>query len=375
MRILIIQPGIGPYRIDFFNLLANCCALKIVYFFEDATGQTFPEPLSLKLKNCEVERVDGGVNLRSYYPIRPRLNKVIKDFNPDIVVGYEFNTLALHLLMLRKILRSQWSLLIWTSDNISTSSSCKFPRSFFRYFISKMTDGMLLYSQEVKDYYVRHLIPVSKSFVLPNIQAAKNIRSRVDESLRVAIEYQQRHNLAGKKIFLFVGRLVPVKNLSRFIQSWHDATSELADVRFIFVGSGPLESEIKAFASRENEDRIILAGSCYDQELWAWYRLADCLVLPSIFEPFGAVVNEALAAGVPCLVSEKAGSSCLINSPEQGELIDPYSIEDMRDKVRSICQRMEPHDHSELPASLMPWDLDVYVDGFIKFCNKIIGRF
>ena len=48
MRILFFQPGIGPYRLDFFNELALKCELKIVYFFDEATEQKFPEPLAGK---------------------------------------------------------------------------------------------------------------------------------------------------------------------------------------------------------------------------------------------------------------------------------------------------------------------------------------
>lgn len=370
MKILIIQPGIGPYRIDFFNQLAKCCELKIIYFFEKATDQVFPVPLSSKLRNCQVERVDGGFNLRTHYPVRPRLNKVIKKFKPDIIVGYEFNTLAMHLIMLKKIFRAKWKLLIWTSDNIEIAEKCKFPRSLFRFITAKMSDGMLLYSEKVKEYYVKHLVSESKTMLLPNIQSTDSIRRKVKDSRSVAKEFQNIYNLTDKKLFLFVGRLHPIKNLSRLIGAWKGIAAEFDKARLIIVGSGPLENEFKQQIYELNlNDSIIMTGACYDRKLWAWFYLADCFILPSVFEPFGAVVNEALAAGIRCLVSNRAGSRVLIKSDKQGYLIDPDSIEDIQNKIKIMYSSCSRTNKNNPPESLMPWKLEPFVDNFMEFCK------
>lgn len=368
MRILIIQSGIGPYRIDFFNSLAERCELKIVYFFENATGQVFPESLANKL-NCEVEKIGGGFNLCTNYPVRPRLNSVIKKFRPDVVVGYEFNTLAMHLIMLKKIFRARWKLFLWTSDNLDIAKNCRLLRKFFRYISTKMSDGMLLYSDEVKDYYVKHLVPNSKTLVLPNIQSDESIRHKVANSRSVAEELREKYDLAHKKIFLFVGRLHPIKNLPKLIEAWKDISAEFEDIKLIIVGSGALANELKQQISElKLDDQIIMVGACYNQNLWAWYYLANCLILPSIFETFGAVVNEALATGIPCIVSRKAGSKVLIKSNKQGYLINPDSVEDIQDKIRKLY--LSHINKNNLSESLMPWRLELFVENFVEFCKS-----
>ena len=144
MRILFFQPGIGAYRIDFFNELAKKSTLKVAYFFDESSEQKFPEPLASKLVGCEVEKITGGFNIRKYYPIRPRLGKMIKEFHPDIVVGYEFNTLMLHLALLRRFKRVHWKLFLWTSDNLELAQNCKWIRRCFRRIGTHFSDGMLV---------------------------------------------------------------------------------------------------------------------------------------------------------------------------------------------------------------------------------------
>ena len=65
---------------------------------------------------------------------------------------------------------------------------------------------------------------------------------------------------------------------------------------------------------------------------YAWFQLADLLVLPSIQEPFGAVVNEALMSGCRVLVSDCAGASMLINE-DNGSVFSTESQQNFREKL------------------------------------------
>jgi len=66
--------------------------------------------------------------------------------------------------------------------------------------------------------------------------------------------------------------------------------------------------------------------------LYAWYNLASVFILASYKEPFGAVTNEALIAGCRVVVSERAGSSCLV-SITNGEIINPMDVKGMSEAI------------------------------------------
>jgi glycosyltransferase involved in cell wall biosynthesis len=74
------------------------------------------------------------------------------------------------------------------------------------------------------------------------------------------------------------------------------------------VGSGPLESELRALQEAGRIRRLHWAGFVNQGDLPHYYSAADILVLPSVIEMWGLVVNEAFACGTPCIVSDAVGS-------------------------------------------------------------------
>jgi glycosyltransferase involved in cell wall biosynthesis len=103
-------------------------------------------------------------------------------------------------------------------------------------------------------------------------------------------------------VVLFVGRIVVEKGLPELI----GAIEELRDphLKLVVYGTGPLEGRLRAAAKRSP---IHLAGSAGKETLATAYASADVFVLPSRFEPWGLVVNEAMASGLACVVSDAVG--------------------------------------------------------------------
>ena len=369
MRILFIQPGIGTYRIDFFNELAKRCILKVIYFYDDSSGQRFPEPLASKLVGCEVEKVVGGFDLRGYYPVRPHLGKVISNFKPDVVVGYEYNTLMLHLVLLHLSARKKWKLFLWTSDNIEIATECKLFRRVFRWIGVQLSDGVLLYSSIVKDYY-SVLFPSKNFLILPNIQSEEKIREKVYSAKNEAIDLSVKYDLSRKKVFLYVGRFHPVKNIPMLLESWKKA--ELNDSVLVLIGDGPENKTINRLVQDlKIKENTILTGSQYENSLWAWFLIGNVLILPSTFETYGAVINEALACGIPCIVSRHVGANVLI-SDHNGIVFKEDTHQCLSEALRKIGKTLKTSNDFTLDESLMPQRLDQFVDSFCSFlaCNK-----
>lgn len=366
MRILFIQPGIGTYRIDFFNELAKRCDLKVVYFYDDSSGQRFPEPMASKLVGCEVEKIGGGFDLRGYYPIRPHLGRVISAFKPDIVVGYEYNTLMLHLVLLHLSAKNKWKLFLWTSDNIEIAAKCIFLRRVFRWIGVHLSDGILLYSSVVLDYYSKHF-PSKRFLILPNIQSEEKIREKVYSAKSEAIDLSAQYDLSQKKVFLYVGRFHPVKNIPMLLESWKKA--EFKDSVLVLIGDGPENKTInKLVCDLKIDGSIILTGAQYGNRLWAWFLLGKTLVLPSISEPYGAVINEALACGIPCVASQHVGANVLI-SDHNGIVFKEDTPQCLSEALRKIEKKIKTSSDFTLDESLMPQRLDQFVNSFLHFSS------
>jgi len=108
---------------------------------------------------------------------------------------------------------------------------------------------------------------------------------------------QLRAQHAGRKIVLFVGRLIYYKGADVLVRAMANVDADL-----VMIGSGPLEAELREIAVAGGiHSRITWLGPQSDEELAAWYHAADVFALPSVArsEAFGLVQIEAHAAGTP----------------------------------------------------------------------------
>ena len=142
------------------------------------------------------------------------------------------------------------------------------------------------------------------------------------------------------KYFLYVGRLIAVKNLLTLLRAYHLYRSlDIGMVHdLVLVGSGPLYGELRSLVKTLGLKGVHFAGARQIEELPTFYAFASCLVLPSTSEPWGLVVNEAMAAGIPVVVSQKCGSAPdLVVPGRTGYVFDPLSVEDLATQLGRIA--------------------------------------
>jgi 1,2-diacylglycerol 3-alpha-glucosyltransferase len=108
--------------------------------------------------------------------------------------------------------------------------------------------------------------------------------------------------------FLYVGRLAPEKNLEGLLRAFRQYVDAGGTWPLVLVGSGPLERRLKSTAeSLGLISSVHFTGFRNGPDLFPYYAFAGCFVLPSTREPWGLVVNEAMASGLPVLVSSVCG--------------------------------------------------------------------
>jgi len=147
------------------------------------------------------------------------------------------------------------------------------------------------------------------------------------------------------RYFLCVARFVPKKNLRRLIEGYADYARRAGDDAWSLVlsGSGPLESELRgAAAAAGRAARVHFPGFTQYPGLPALYGLAGAFVLPSSSDQWGLVVNEAMAAGLPVLVSARCGCAPdLVREGENGFTFDPTDVDGLARRLAQLAE-MEP---------------------------------
>ena len=165
-------------------------------------------------------------------------------------------------------------------------------------------DAHLFVGQANRDYLCHYGVPESRLFFSPHF--VENHRfAAVDAG--AATELRQSWGAAPEDtVFLFAGKLIAIKRVEDFIAAVGLAARRQPKIRGVIVGSGPLENELRGVATREAAP-VAFAGFMNQTGMPAAYAAADCLVLPSSGESWGLVVNEAMAAGRPAIVSDRVG--------------------------------------------------------------------
>ncbi|MDP3597004.1 MAG: glycosyltransferase family 4 protein, partial [Nitrospirota bacterium] len=143
------------------------------------------------------------------------------------------------------------------------------------------------------------------------------------DSLRRKLNLPERY-------FLFVGRFAPEKNVLRLLEAYarYRQTAGLQAWGLVLVGGGLQEPMLRERAQELRD--VVFAGYQQADAVSAYYGLASCLVLPSVSETWGLVVNEAMAAGLPVLVSHRCGCVPeLVRAGVNGYVCDPFDIDGM----------------------------------------------
>ncbi|RYG32795.1 glycosyltransferase family 1 protein [bacterium] len=147
--------------------------------------------------------------------------------------------------------------------------------------------------------------PSDKVDIVYNGVNRKKFEFEWTEEERVA----QRAKLAlpHEKIVMYVGRFVREKGIQVLLASINSILAQQPDSKFVIVGGGNRERFERFVEWAGLSDRVIFTGFMANRALHQLYRVADVAVFPSLYEPFGIVALEAMAAGVPVVASDAGG--------------------------------------------------------------------
>lgn len=109
------------------------------------------------------------------------------------------------------------------------------------------------------------------------------------------------------RYFVYVGRFSPEKNLHMLLRAYEKASCEKYGWGLLMVGAGPQENDLRAYTAEHFLSHVVFSGFIQQDKLPLYYLVSDVFVLPSLSEPWGLVTDEALALGLPVIVSERCG--------------------------------------------------------------------
>ncbi|MCB0467311.1 MAG: glycosyltransferase [Aequorivita sp.] len=363
--ILIFHPALAPYRVDFFNALYRTFNAHFYFNLANVSDQKFDQDDLKSKSEFSPNYLQKGFEFKGK-SFRTGAISAIKKHKPDIVLCSEYSPLTCLVFGYVKLFRKNIRFYTISDDSIANSIERKGVRKLLRNIISKNSNGVLFTSETVCNWHKENVSKKINTLELPIIHKDEVLRTRYFESLSEANANIEKYNLTEKKVILFVGRLVEVKNLPFLLECFSKVENK--DCKLVLVGDGALRKELETLSEKLNiSGKVIFTGRKEGRALNNWYTFSQIFVFPSTYERYGAVVNEALLGGCYTLCSDAAGASSLIDG-KNGQLFDPRNEMDFTEKLQAAIYDSEPLDSeiTKLRENKMPFSFDDKIGSLIK---------
>jgi len=260
---------------------------------------------------------------------------------------------------------------------MSESKFDDFPRKFWREMVKRLFfmpyQGCLVAGTRAEDY-ARFLGARPDRIVRGyDTMSVKRMQARSDDSPPVEMSFGERH-------FTIVARLVEKKNHKLALQAYRAYAAQAANPRrLVICGSGVLEEELKAqVKSLSLESLVTFTGLIQTTEVSRILSSTLALILPSTEEQFGQVVLEAIAMGLPVLVSEACGARDeLVRTGVNGFVFEPDNSEGLAwfmlklASDQDLWSRMADATKRFLPLC----DVERFADGVGRLISGKLDRF
>ena len=139
-----------------------------------------------------------------------------------------------------------------------------------------------------------------------------------------------------RRIVLYVGRLAVMKGVDTFLRAAARVAPFTPDALFVVAGEGPEYPRLVELAARLGVgDRVMFLGKVTDEEREVLLSGASVFVLPSVVEPFGIAALEAMAAGVPTIVSKTSGIAEISSSTFR---VDFWDVEEFASRIAELLE-------------------------------------
>lgn len=362
----------APYRTLQFEKISELEGIDIELFYTHA----LKENRKWEIKNTTKfnEKNLKGIKISNRYGyINLGLFKIIK--NKDIILlgGYEQPTYILMSLLCRLYKRPYIIIFDGISTNKIGIDDNSIKNKIKKMVISK-SSAIFANGMVGKEYFKQNF-NISKDNVYNQYLTVDT--KLIDYLYKDKVHYRniirEKYCIEPqKKVLIYSGRLVEIKNIEVVIEAI-SLLPRKSDLVFLITGGGELKERLLNIAYEKNVKIIVTDFIDNQEELFKHYFGGDALILPSIDEVWGLVVNEAMAAELPVLVSKICGCSLdLVVNDKNGYTFNPYNVNDISDKINKLFFEK---DHTSMgiysKELINEWNFDNSANEFQKMIDKL----
>jgi len=355
-RLVILTEIIAPYRIPVFNALAARAEVDphVIFLADTDPGlrqwQVYRDEIRFSHQVLKSDRYRVG---RYNLLLNRGASAALRTRNPEIILGGGYNYPAMWQAQ-RWARRHGIPFLLWSESNTLDAR-----RNFWgveaakRRFI-QACQGYVVPGVSAAAYLQTFGVAHERIFIAPNAVDVTRFsngaqQARLDPGLRQRLGLPQRY-------LLYVGRFVRAKGVFDLLTAYATLPESIRrDVGLVLAGDGEEFAELRRRSREIHTGVVVFPGFLQRDELPAFYAFAEALVFPTHSDPWGLVVNEAMACGRPVIVSKVAGCVAdLVREGENGYVVgarDPQALSRVMEHLLNTPALQSQMGHRSLQIS------------------------
>jgi glycosyltransferase involved in cell wall biosynthesis len=317
-RLVIITEIIAPYRIPVFNALAqhHGIDLHVIFLSENDPTQrqwlVYKDEIRFSYQVLPSWRQRSG---RHSLLLNRGAEAALQRAAPDFIIcgGYNYAASWRSMFWAR---RNHVPFGLWAESTTRDFRGGHALTEFLKTRFLRRCDAFVVPGKSSAEYLRNYGVQESMIFTAPNAVDTRFFAQRAEAIRKNANAHRKALGLPAR-FFLFAGRLVPEKGVFDLLHAYGALMPEVRnETGLVFAGDGAARSALVRCAATISPGSIHFAGFAQRENLATCYALADALVFPTQSDPWGLVVNEAMACGLPVISSDAAG--CVADLVENG---------------------------------------------------------
>jgi glycosyltransferase involved in cell wall biosynthesis len=364
-RLAVVTEIISPYRIPVFNSIGERLGNRFKAFFMGVTTSCRLWEVPFSRMHFDYEVLTGWAlfgKRREGFPHfwNPGITRALHRFRPSLIVlgGYHHFTSYAVGWYAKK---SRTKLYLWCESNLNDHRSRSFLIEHIKKAFIRSCDGYVVPGRASLTYLKSYGVDQSAIILAPNA---------IDTELFSAYESADKEQIDRERALfkkewslpefnlLFIGRLSPEKGFPVGLEVLARLQGAGIDVGLIVVGDGPCRQKYERLTLEKRLKNVVFLGFKQPYNLPYYYHQGDLLIMPSVSEPWGLVVNESMTCGIPVLCSPRVGAAPdLVIEDKTGyqckhvsdyvvhirELLsNPSKLSEMKNTCREIATNFSP---------------------------------
>ncbi|REA62700.1 group 1 glycosyl transferase [Dyadobacter luteus] len=302
----------------------------------------------------------------------------VRAFKPDVIYLNGYYDLAYWFVLVYCKLNNVKLVLDFESNEISRQ---RIPwKEYLKKKFLSNCDGLVCLGTKAAEYALKLGVGRDKILSIRNVGVDNDALLSIYQTEYLLRNERKKEMGLPEFNFVYAGRFVERKNLDKLIKAFNEAQKISGNGQswgLILSGEGGYKPKLVNLISDLKNNSVIFMDPCEWYEVPIRYTLGDVAVLPSLFEPFGFVTNEALVYSMPVLVSDRCGSAAdLVIDNHNGFQFNPYDEKDLLEKVILMMNHTEKFNEWGKNGSkiIAEWSPDIIVNELVKSFFKVTGK-